>query len=347
MERLKSGQSFMIGSMPHKRADEAFEVLEAYPLDIPTWPQLPARSFVEGMIPQCSEGFPGIKIDVEKKTIRLVRGDGLLEAMTEAYEAVIARHSDFFSISKDFAEGLYRFLERKGNGDPLPVVKGQVTGPFTFGLGLNDDEGRAIWWDESYRDLIYDGLALKGVWQVEKLKETADNVIMFCDEPILSALGTPAYMGVRDEDVVEGLNRVIDRVKAAGAMVGMHCCGNMDWAVTSRANLDIISFDAYEFGEKSTIYTAEISNFLQRGGYLAWGIVPTGDPDAIAGESVDSLLERMERLINLFCGAGIEENLLRKRSLYTPSCGVGSLPEDAADKVFELLAGLKARLSDR
>jgi methionine synthase II (cobalamin-independent) len=334
----------MIGSMPHKRADEALAVLDAFPLDIPTWPQLPARSFVEGMIPQCSEGFPGITIDMEKKTVRLVRGKGLLEAMTEAYEAVIEKNGDFFRISKDFAEGLHRFLELNANRDPFPVVKGQVTGPFTFGLGLNDAEGRAIWWDDSYRDLIYGGLALKGAWQVEKLKETADTVIMFCDEPILSALGTPAYMGVRNEDVVEGLNRVIDQVKGAGAIVGMHCCGNMDWAVTTRANLDIISFDAYEFGDKSTIYAAEISDFLQRGGYLAWGIVPTGDPDTIAGETVDSLLKRMNRLTRLFCEAGIDEDLLRKRSLYTPSCGVGSLPEGAANRVLELLADLKARL---
>ncbi len=344
MELLKAGQSFMIGSMPHKRADEAFAVLDAFPLDIPTWPQLPARSFVEGMIAQCSEGFPGIHIDTEKKTIRLVRDDNLLEAMTEAYEAVLAKNTNYFSISKDFAQGLYRFFELSENREPWSVVKGQVTGPFTFGLGLNDAEGRAIWWDESYRDLICAGLALKGAWQVEKLKETADRVIMFCDEPILSALGTPAYMGVRDEDVVEGLNRVIDQVKAAGAIVGMHCCGNMDWAVTTRANLDIISFDAYEFGDKSTIYAAEISNFLQRGGYLAWGIVPTSDPDTVARETVDSLLERMDRLTKLFCGAGIDGNLLQKRSLYTPSCGVGSLPEDAAERVFELLAGLKARL---
>jgi methionine synthase II (cobalamin-independent) len=345
MELLSAGQTFMIGSMPHKSAEEAFGVLDKFSLDIPSWPQLPARSFVEGMIAQCSEGFPGIKIDIEEKWIRLMRDDSLIESMTVAYEAVIAENSDFFRISAGFAEGLLMFLERMKAGGMLPVAKGQITGPFTFGLGLNDAEGRAIWWDDEYRDLIYAGLALKGVWQVEKLKEVAESVIMFCDEPILSALGTPAYMGVREEDVIEGLNRVIDPLKAAGAMAGMHCCGNMDWAITTRANLDIISFDAYEFGDKSTIYAAEISGFLERGGYLAWGIVPTGDPDAVASETIDSLFEKMTRLIDLFTGAGIDEDLLRNRSLYTPSCGMGSLPEDVARRVLELLAGLKARLA--
>jgi hypothetical protein len=56
------------------------------------------------------------------------------------------------------------------------------------------------------------------------------------------------------------------------------------------------------------------------------------------------LIERMERLIKMFCDAGIEEHLLHEHSFYTPSCGVGSLPEDAAGRVFELLAGLKGRL---
>jgi methionine synthase II (cobalamin-independent) len=343
MELLTPGQSFMIGSMPHKRVEEAFAVLDRFPLDIPTWPQLPARSFVEGMIPQCSEGFPGIRIDAEEKSIRLDRSSGLVEAMTEAYEAVIAEDRDYFAISADFAQGLHRFLERSGNDGPRHVAKGQITGPFTFGLGLNDDEGKAIWWDDGYRDLIYGGLALKGAWQVEKMKEVAERVIMFCDEPILSALGTPAYMGVRNEEVVEGLNRVIDPVKAAGAIVGMHCCGNMDWAITTQANLDVISFDAYEFGNKSIIYASEISGFLERGGYLAWGIVPTGDPDAVARETVDSLVERMDRLIKLFADAGVDETVLLKRSLYTPSCGVGSLPEESGARVLELLAGLKRR----
>lgn len=344
MEHLTSGSSLMIGSMPSGDVDQAFQILDRFPLDIPTWPQLPARAFVEGMIPQCSEGFPGIKIDSGEKSIRLVRDDDFIESVTAAYQAVIDEDRGFFAISENFAEGLHRFLQRAEGTSPLPFAKGQMSGPFTFGLGLNDTDGKAAWWDEEYRELIYSGLALKGAWQVEKLKAAAESVLMFCDEPILSVLGTPAYMGVTDEDVIEGLNRVIDPIKASGAFVGMHCCGNMDWGLAARTNLDILAFDAYEFGEKTVLYADKIAAFLERGGWLAWGIVPTGDQSAVFRETVGSLLERMERLTGLFSDAGIPEDLLRSRALYTPSCGVGSLPEDAAGRVLELLSGLTCTL---
>ena len=340
MEISISGKSLMIGSMPHGNAMEAFAVLDEFPLHIPTWPQLPARSFLEGMIPQCSEGFSGVKIDEDNKSIRIDRGSDMIEQLIAGYEAILAEDIEYFKISSRFAQGLHEFVERSRKEKTLPVVKGQITGPFTFGLGLNDPDGRAIWWDENYRELIYGGLGLKALWQVRMLREIAGRVLMFCDEPILSVLGTPAYMGVKDEDVVEGINRVISPLKEAGALAGMHCCGNMDWGLMAGTDLDILALDAYEFGHKTVLYADEISAFLERGGYLAWGIVPTGNPEAVAGETVDTLRERLDRIIDLLTVSGVDEDLLRSRALYTPSCGVGSLPEDSARRVMELLAGL-------
>ncbi len=338
MEISISGKSLMIGSMPHRDANEALALLDEFPLHIPTWPQLPARSFFEGMIAQCSEGFPGVIIDESGRTIKVERGGNMIEEMTAAYEALLSEDADYFRISDGFAQGLHKFVEISLGGGTLPVVKGQITGPFTFGLGLNDSEGKAIWWDEDYRELIYGGLGLKALWQVRLLREFGDMVLMFCDEPILSALGTPAYMGVKDEDVVEGINRVISPLKAAGALTGVHCCGNMDWGLMARTDLDIIALDAYEFGDKTVLYASEIAAFLKRGGYLAWGIVPTGNPEAVSGETADSLRERLDRIIDLLTASGVDEGLLRSRALYTPSCGVGSLPEDSARFVLQLLA---------
>jgi hypothetical protein len=50
----------MIGSMPHTDPVKAYALLSRYLKDIPAWPQLPRRSFREGMCCQFSQGMPGV-----------------------------------------------------------------------------------------------------------------------------------------------------------------------------------------------------------------------------------------------------------------------------------------------
>ena len=103
------------------------------------------------MIPQFSEGFPGIKIDESEKKIWLNRNDKLINYMTDFYENVVANNLDFFAMSNDFAKGFHYFCkELESNNGKLPILKGQVIGPFTFGLGINDSDGKALWFCEQY-----------------------------------------------------------------------------------------------------------------------------------------------------------------------------------------------------
>ena len=59
----------MIGSMPHRDPDRACADVTRYLKDIPAWPQLPERSFLENMYVQYSEGFPGIVVDTEAERV--------------------------------------------------------------------------------------------------------------------------------------------------------------------------------------------------------------------------------------------------------------------------------------
>jgi hypothetical protein len=341
MPKLIANQSTMIGSMPHQSAEEAYELLTHYPLSIPAWPQLPKRSFKEAMIPQYSEGFPGITVDEHNKRIWVERNDELLDTMAVFFENVISENLDAFAVSEEYAAGLHYFFHQlDAQREKLPAIKGQVTGPFTFGLGLNDQERKAIWFDEQYRDVVLKGLSMKAKWQVRELKKYARNVVLFFDEPILSALGTPAYMGIEDEHVIEGLNEVTNAAQDLGATVGVHCCGNMDWGLLARTDLNIISFDAYFYGEKVALYPEEINAFLQRGGMLASGLVPTLDVEKLHGETPESLKQKHEKLIQLFVKKGISEDLIRQQILFTPSCGMGSgaLSLEESRLVLELLS---------
>jgi hypothetical protein len=54
--------------MPHTDVTRALEI--ALSLDVPFWPQLPNYSYYEDMYVQAAEHFPGIVMDVEKRTLR-------------------------------------------------------------------------------------------------------------------------------------------------------------------------------------------------------------------------------------------------------------------------------------
>ena len=100
MTELLSNKSFMIGSLPHKEISEAFKLLNLYPLSIPTWPQFPKLSFKECMIPQYSEGFPGLKIDENEKKVWVDVNDNLINEMTIFFENVVSNKLDEFSMTE-------------------------------------------------------------------------------------------------------------------------------------------------------------------------------------------------------------------------------------------------------
>jgi methionine synthase II (cobalamin-independent) len=332
-------KSVMIGSMPHPQVGAALEALDRYPLSIPTWPQLPKRSFKEAMIPQCSGGMPGIAVDESEKRIWLQRDDGLVDKMTSFYENVLSDNRDAFALTEEYAAGLTAFLNQlKSNGAKLPVVKGQVTGPFTFGLGLNDNQGMPVWFDEQYRDIVIRGIEMKALWMAGQLGEYADKVIIFFDEPILSALGTPSYISIQDEDVISTFDGLSHALHEKGIVTGVHCCGNMDWGLLARTKIDIIAFDAYFFGDKVSLYPEQISAFLDSGGILAWGIVPTSDPEELKKIDTGILERKINQLTNLYVEKGFPEDKVRENIMLTPSCGMGSLGEEDAATVLRLLS---------
>lgn len=326
-----------IGSLPHKDAVAACNII-LNSFDVPFWPQLPKLSFKELMIPQFSEGIPLIKIDTDKKSIWLDRGN--YEDATKFLESYT---DDFIlSVSEDFALGLHTFL-RVTEGIYFAVLKGHITGPLTFSLGLKDNNGKPAYFDEEIREIILLALKAKIRWQVKQLKSIAQYVIIFIDEPVLSALGTSSYLGVNTDEALRLLRETSDAIKNAGAIAGIHCCSKADWSIVIDSGVGIISFDAYDYVNSIPIYSEEFIKFLKEGGYLAWGIVPT--TDSINIETSESLKQRFDKSMDILTKT-MPSDLLLSQIILTPSCGTGSLEIQEAEKVFKTLKELKEILID-
>ena len=324
-----------IGSLPHTDPIKACRlVLDTF--DIPFWPQFPKLSFHELMIPQFSEGIPFVRIDEHRETVWIERDDS--DALTRFYET----YSEDLGIliSEDYSKGLYtfiKFIEDKH----FKFLKGQTTGPLTFTLGLKDSRGKLIFFDEELREISLLILKAKIKWQIEMLKPYTDNVIIFIDEPILSALGSTSYIGVNPEEALRLLRETSDAIKQAGGIPGIHCCGKGDWPLVINSDVNIINFDAYDYAETISLYPTEFTNFLKEGGYLAWGIVPT--TDAIREENTESIKRRFDTKLEEL-SKFIPSTLLLSQILLTPSCGTGSRSVEETVKVFKILIELKKLL---
>jgi hypothetical protein len=260
------------------------------------------------------------------------------------YEHVVMEDLDYFRITETFGRGIEAMAERLAASRPPSILyfKNQVTGPITFGLATVDENKRAIYYNDVFRDVVIKGLIMKARWLLNKFKPLGCRQMCFIDEPILSAFGSSTYVSVKKRDVVENLHEVVDAIHQEGALVGTHCCGNTEWPILIDAGVDIISFDAYEFGETIAFYPGQLKTFLEKGGIIAWGIVPTSDK--IRKETPESLRHKLNDRITNLARKGVDRELIRQRCLLTPSCGTGSLTLELSTLIFKKLALLSQLL---
>jgi methionine synthase II (cobalamin-independent) len=324
--------------MPHTDAQEACHLIFHYLPAIPAWPQLPKRSFTENMYAQFSEGFPGIIIESEH--VYIDHSQDIDTALEQLYTDYSENAIDHYSVSADYALGLHAFLSSKIER-PL-AVKGQVTGPISWGLSVTDQQGRAIIYDETLADALSKHLRLKAAWQEKALSQISPTTIIFIDEPYLSSLGSP-FVSLSSQLVVNLLEEILTGI---GGIKGIHCCGNTDWALLLGTSIDILSFAAYNHAQSFNAYTSEVKSFVERGSAIAWGIIPN-EEDEIAEETVASLRDRLEEAMAPFTREGIRFRQLIEQGLLSPSCTLSSLSLEAAEQALKLLVELSAKLRQR
>jgi methionine synthase II (cobalamin-independent) len=343
------GRATLIGSLPVADHQQGLELIRRYTPEIPLWPQLPANPR-EGMLVQFAEGFVGL---VEGERTYFDTGgdfdDRLLpffEEFLQVAEDPQALMTSRFAVSRERAAGLYLLREQAAALHPL-ALKGQITGPFTMLTGLQDQDQRLSYYNPSLKEMVVQGLALKAAWQTRFLKETGLPVIIFIDEPALAGLGSSSFISIATTDIAQDLAQVSGAIQAAGGLAGVHVCANTEWELLLNGGLDVISFDAYEFFDRFLTCRPLIHAYLERGGIIAWGLVPTGKIEVIEAESTDSLVARWEAQAAGLATERWTLPALLERTMITPSCGTGSLPLAAAEKVLRLTSEVSATLRQR
>src|SRR4030042_1964722 len=119
-----------VGSFPHQDEKEVFRlILKNFP-EIPFWPQLPKRSFLEGMVVQYSEGFPSFRVNEKEQRVWVDTSQGFDKEVERFYQALENKELESFRISEDFAKGLRLIedLHSEKHQKKIKYIKGKITG---------------------------------------------------------------------------------------------------------------------------------------------------------------------------------------------------------------------------
>lgn len=320
--------------MPHTNVEKALE--KAISLDIPFWPQLPHVSYYEDMYVQAGEHFPGIEVDMEKQTIRFSMDKFALEleeAMSHFDEP------EYFDISDTYSVVYHKFLSM--DFSDRPAIRGQLEGPISFGFNVLDQDDRPILFDDTVRPFMLEFMAKRVNVQLARLKKLNKNAFMFIDEPGLQFLFS-AMAGYGDQKAkadMEAFFAQIDRPR------GIHLCGNPDWDFLLNLDMDILSMDIFTNKEVFPSYAASIKRFLERGGIIVWGIVPTNF-EPFSQATLENMEIRMEETWDELQQKGVDKEFLISRSLLSPAtcCLVNPDKEKTVDEAFVMIQELSHRL---
>ncbi len=336
----------LIGSLPMDDHDAATRLVFEHTPQIPLWVQLPGYP-QEGMIEQFMDGLPGLVKTPEKSYLDTAGPDfeNQVLAFYEDYLAVTESGKELagsrFELPDDKRRGFDAFLRQLERCKPMPhAVKGQVTGPVTFGTRMTDQTDTAVFYNDSLRDMAIKKLAMNARWQARTFSSKGAVPIIFIDEPVLAGLGTSAYITISSQAVTQSIEEVADAVHQEQGLAGVHVCANTEWNLLLESNIDIISFDACHYFDRFILYPDQILAFLEKGGILAWGIVPTMSAGEIRDATVDSLLEEFNVQLQQVSALGISRETILRQSFITPSCGTGPLSFELAKRVLSLTRDL-------
>lgn len=347
-------QALAIGSLPHNTVESAIEVVKKDFSEIPFYPQLSNINRNEDMTIQFLEGLPSFlpsneSFEIDTESEKFFED---LESFFTDYEEIIADTDteilEKYAISKEFSSTFPEFEKIIKNTKPQ-YAKAQIIGPFTLAAMLTDQNGINAIFDETLREIVVKLLTLKVLWQIKHIKQANPTTIpiIFMDEPTLAQLGTSAYLTISEKDVVDMLAEISEIIHQNGGISAIHCCGKCDWTILIKAKADIINFDAFAFSEHLGLFAQEIDKFLQDGGKLAWGLVPTLDVEALKNITLADLIKDFGQGIKYLTNKGIDEKLIIDNSLITSSCGAGSLSVELAQKAMDLVFELSNELRKR
>jgi Cobalamin-independent synthase, Catalytic domain len=318
---LASGIATAIGSLPHHDAAAAAAlVLRCLP-ELPAAPQLPMRTPLEGVVAQWARAISGLE----------VRADGTL-----AQVSVLDARADIDPVfDREAHGGLLTFLDVAA-AQPTPPrrVKVQCAGPLTLGvalveIGVEPDAAFAIGaraaraWANALEALV-----------ASRLPKAA--LVLCFDEPAL--VRWQASTAPLDREAATDI--LSTALAAPGCLTAVHVCGRGDLRLALDAGPRLVHFDIDTLDLDDAV---TLSRFLDGGGWVMWGAIPTHRP---VGEQAAPLWKALLQVWCELTRRGCDPARLRSQALVAPACGLAGHGVSQAERAMLLAREIGGRVHD-
>ncbi len=331
-----------MGILPHVDEEKAIEL--ALKLDIPFWPQLPLKDFRDDMWVQFSRDFPGIEVNFSEKKVRFN-----IEKFYRELDNYSLHMEDisFFAIKKDHSLTFHRFLKQDLSN--YPAIRGQVTGPLNLGFRILDQDERPIIYNEDIRELIFDYVKKKIIWQHEVLLKKNKNVFVWIDEPGI-AWTFSSFSGYTDISAKEDLRRFYGDLPRPR---GLHLCINVDMEFLTSLDIDVLSIEVYQMDIMTRSAAYALGKFLKNKKIVSWGIVPTVSV-FLDKETPESLYDRLisyMRQVSIYGDIPMEEIAIN--SIVAPArcclrnADLTDLKKEPHHRIEEISQGIEEELMEK
>lgn len=202
---------------------------------------------------------------------------------------------------------------RRGRFQEAVAFKTQVTGPLTLaqfgGLG---PRSRIIETDIVHLTAL---VARWAAWQAARLLHYQRPTLVYVDEPVLGAL-RPNMV----QEAITLINPVFAAIRSAGAIPGLHCCTGAPLQAMAASDADIVSMDITYLSPGITDGGSALNDPTR---WLSLGLATSSGSPCDAFAHWLSSTSLVDDQVNF-----------AKRTIITPTCGLGGVSPDAAEKTF-------------
>lgn len=335
-----------LGSLPYENIESTTRMAAKLFDKLPFIPVLPKVSNADSIINHTLDGIPGIKIKDGKIALKTTTNSYKqgLTRLDKAFNHPESSNLEHFAINATFIEKYFQMIKKFNS--PNAIIN--LLGPFTISQLLMNAAEEQMLTDKSYRKLFIQAVCVKALWAIEKIKEFNPKTvpIILLEEPKLGQLGLikREHEDITSELVTAMLTRVVEKIKEAGAIVGIQCLEKCDWQVAINAGVDIISFDAYNNPNNLCIIPEQITEFIGRGGKINWGIVPVMTESVVKALNIDYVSNRLFSTMQGLILAGVPEKHVYNSALVSIQGDVDKLPVIFAEKAIILSTQLAKRI---
>lgn len=344
-----------MGIMPHKNVERALQL--ALSLDVPFWPQLPKVSLYEDMYVQTSQSFPGIAIDFDKE--RLTFDTNRFEQELDGYFARMDM-PEAFALTTEYSTVFHKFLSKELKD--YKAIRGQVTGPVSFGFKVLDENLKPIIYNDEARAVLFDFVQKKANVQYQALKGRNPNAFVWLDEPGLGYVFS-GLSGYNEQQAKQDYHSFVEGLDGPR---GLHLCAEVNLPYLLELGAEILSFDAYQIGFMPKEYASSVAEFVEKGGIISWGIIPT-ESTALAKQTPGKLAATLSDYWHVVSeSTGLSLSQIANQALVAPSrcclsdigqsvttdkgaavCQVGSSEEEIVEMAFAFLPEISQILRDK